>query len=379
MRPTSSRDKAVGLTILVAVLVTVLTPLHATAQFTPFEVALARFDAEVAAGVAEDAGGAVSLAVFSGREVIWSKGYGWANIEERVAADARTIGRTGSISKSFTAVLMMQLVERGVIALDDPVSDYFPEIEGLTGRPAGAEPITFRMLASHTAGLAREPGLPGAASGSIYAWEEKVLASIPTTRYRSAPLTEYSYSNIGFGMLGLAISRAAGVPFMDLMETLIFGPLGMESTTFMLDSPDLVTRMSVGYTRDRSGGISAEQAIREHFGRGYKVPNGGVYSTVHDLAALAAALMGEGDVQILSEESRTEMFRPQAPATAYGLGLSLSRSAGGTLLVGHGGSVAGYNGFLVFDPQTKLGVSMLRTTTYNPPARELLSRLIASP
>ncbi len=181
-------------------------------------------------------------------------------------------------------------------------------------------------------------------------------------------------------MLGLALSRAAGVPFMDLMETLIFRPLGMESSTFILDSPDLLTRMSGGYSRNRSTGeISAEQATREHFGRGYKVPNGGVYSTVHDLAALAAALMGEGDVQILNEESRSEMFKPQAPATGYGLGLSLSRSAGGTLFVGHGGSVAGYNGFLVFDPETKLGVAMLRTTTYNPPVSRLLSQLIASP
>ena len=165
---------------------------------------------------------------------------------------------------------------------------------------------------------------------------------------------------------------------MDLMETLIFRPLGMESTTFILDSPDLLARMSVGYTRDRAGGISAEQATREHSGRGYKVPNGGVYSTVHDLAALAAALMGEGDVQILSEESRSEMFKPQAPATGYGLGLSLSGNAGGPLFVGHGGSVAGYNAFLLFDPQTKLGVSMLRTTSYNPPVATLL-RVLVSP
>ena len=134
----------------VTLLATTLVPLRASAQFTPFEATLAQFDAEVAAGVAEDAGGAVSLAVFSGSEVIWAKGYGWANIEERVAADARTIGRTGSISKSFTAVLMMQLIERGIIALDDPVSDYFPEIEGLAEPPTEAEPITFRMLASHT-------------------------------------------------------------------------------------------------------------------------------------------------------------------------------------------------------------------------------------
>ncbi len=366
-------------TVLVTILVTALAPPRASAQFTPFEQALARFDAVVAAAVAEDAGGAVTLAVFSGTEVIWAKGYGWANIEGRVAADARTIGRTGSISKSFTAVLMMQLVERGIIGLDDRVSDYFPEIEGLTERPAGAEPITFRMLASHTAGLAREPALQGAATGSIYGWEDKVLASIPTTRYQTAPLTEYSYSNIGFGMLGLALSRAAGVPFMDLMETLIFGPLGLESTTFVLDSPDLITRMSVGYTRDRSTGeISAEQATLEHFGRGYKVPNGGVYSTAHDLAAFGAALMGEGDLQILSEKSRSEMFTPQEPASGYGLGLFLSTSDDGLLFVGHGGSVAGYNANLLFDPETKLGVSMLRTTSYNPPVAALLSRLVAT-
>ncbi len=359
-------------------LVTALGSLPASAQFTPFEETIARFDAEVAAGVLEDAGGAVSVAVFSGSEVIWAKGYGWANIEERIAADARTIGRTGSISKSFTAVLMMQLVERGIIALDDPVGDYFPEIEGLAGRPAGAEPITFRMLASHTAGLAREPGLEGAATGPIYTWEEKVLASIPTTRYQTAPLTQYSYSNIGFGILGLALSWAAGAPFMDLMETLIFRPLGLESTTFILDSPELLTRMSVGYSRNpRTGEISAEQATREHFGRGYKVPNGGVYSTVHDLAAFAAALMGEGDVRILSEESRAEMSTPQAPATGYGLGLAMTPSGQGSLLVGHGGSVAGYNANLIFDPQTKLGVAMLWTTSYNPPIADLLRRLMS--
>ncbi len=372
-----ARTRIRGCTVvLAAILATTLAPVRTSAQFTPFEAALASFDAEVATSVAEDAGGSVSVAVFLGSEVIWAKGYGWADIEGRVAADARTIGRTGSISKTFTTVLMMQLVERGVIGLDDRVSDYFPEIEGLVDRPAGAAPITFRMLASHTAGLVREPGLEGAASGSIYGWEDKVLASIPTTGYQTTPLTEYSYSNIGFGMLGLALSRAAGVPFMELVETLIIRPLGMESTTFIMDSPDLLARMSVGYARDRrTGEISSEQATREHFGRGYKVPNGGVYSTVHDMAAFAAALMGEGDVQILSEKSRSEMSRPQAPATGYGLGLFLYDNDERPPLVGHSGSVACYNAYFAFDPQTKLGVSMFRTTSYNPPVVDLLREL----
>lgn len=352
-------------------------PSRVLAQFTPFESALARFDAEVAANVAEDAGGAISVAVFQGDHVIWAKGFGWADIEGRVAANSRTIGRIGSISKSFTAVLMMQLVERGVIGLDSPVREYFPEIDDLSDRPSGADPITFRMLASHTAGLVREPELRGAASGSIYGWERKILESIPHTAYQTAPLTEYSYSNIGFGMLGLALSRAAGVPFMDLMETLIFGPLGLESSTFILDSPELLGRMSVGYSRSRrTGEISAEQATREHFGRGYKVPNGGVYSTVHDLAAFAAAMMGEGPVQILGGESRREMFTPQAPADNYGQGFTV-RTVNGTTIVGHGGSVAGYNADLVFDLDSKIGVAMLRTTSYNPRVSRLLQELIA--
>lgn len=363
--------------LLLLTLVAGALPSRALAQFTPFESALARFEAEVAASVAEDAGGAVSVAVFQGDHVIWAKGFGWADIEGRVAANSRTIGRIGSISKSFTAVLMMQLVERGVIGLDDPVREYFPEIDDLTDRPSGSDPITFRMLASHTAGLVREPDLRGAASGSIYGWERKIIESIPHTAYQTAPLTEYSYSNIGFGMLGLALSRAAGVPFIDLMETLIFGPLDLESSTFILDSPELLGRMSVGYSRSRrTGEISAEQATREHFGRGYKVPNGGVYSTVHDLAAFAAAMMGEGPVKILGEESRRALFTPQAPADNYGQGFTV-RTVDGTTIVGHGGSVAGYNADLAFDLDSKLGVTMLRTTTYNPRIRQLLQELIA--
>ena len=190
------------------------------------------------------------------------------------------------------------------------------------------------------------------------------------------PGTEYSYSNIGFGALGLALERTAGVPFMELMETQLFGPLGMQSSTFILDAPDLLRRMSVGYARDRdTGEVSAERATREHFGRGYKVPNGGVYSTVGDLARFAAAMIGRGEVPILSEESRWEMLRPQAPAENYGLGFQISHQDGVTTM-GHGGSVAGYNASLVFELESGLGVAMLRTTGYNPPVRDLLLELV---
>ena len=351
----------------------------AAGQFSEFEAAIAAFDAEVATAVAADAGGCVSVAVFVGNEVVWAKGYGWADIENRIAATADTIGRTGSISKSFTAVLMMQLAERGVLDIDEPVEDYFPEIAGLADRPAGAPPLTFRMLASHTAGLIREPRLRGAASGPIYGWEDKILESIPNTSFQTTPLTEYSYSNIGFGMLGLASSRAAGEPFMELVSELIFRPLGMDSSTFTVNTPDLARRLSVGYSRNRqSGEISAEQATREHFGRGYKVPNGGIYSTVIDMARFAAAMMGESPVPILSAASRAEMMTPQEPAQTYGLGFTVQTSEAGVTTVGHGGSVAGYNAGLSFDPDSKVGVAMLRTTSYNPPVGRLLRTLVGA-
>ncbi|MHC5065740.1 MAG: serine hydrolase domain-containing protein [Planctomycetota bacterium] len=346
------------------------------AQFTPFEQAIADFDAQVAAGVAEDASGFVALAVFVGDEIVWSKGYGWADIEKRLPGTAETIGRIGSISKSVTAVLMVQLMERDILDLDDHVADAFPAILELREPPEGMEPISYRMLASHTAGLVREPDLENAAVGPLYGWEDKVLESIPKTGFKTAPWTEYSYSNIGFGMLGLACARAADRDFMRLVEEQIFAPLAMDSSSFMVKDPDQLRRLAVGYSKNRrTGEVSAAYATREHFGRGYKVPNGGIYSTVGDLARLAAAMMGVSPVQILSEESRKEIFTPQLPAREYGLGFTISPGEE-RYVVGHGGSVAGYNANLSFDLNSGIGVAMLRTTAYNPPSGRLLTKLL---
>jgi CubicO group peptidase (beta-lactamase class C family) len=369
--------RRVGPGVVVAVAALVLAPAPSNAQFPPAQAAIAAFDAEVAAAVAEDAGGVVSIAVFRGDDVVWSKGWGWADIESFATGNAETIGRTGSISKTFTAMVLMGLVERGVVDLDGSVAAHLPEILDLRDPPVDPATITFRQLASHTAGLQREPDLDGAASGPIQGWREKILASIPTTGFLTEPGTEYAYSNIGYGMLGLALERAAGTDFMELVRSMIIAPLGLHDTFFVLENPDHISRMSVGYARAADGTFSAERATREHFGRGYKVPNGGVYSTVIDLARFASGMTGTSDVEILSEESRFEILTPQAPAEGYGLGLQIS-DRDGVRTAGHGGSVAGYNANLVFDPASGWGVAMLRTTSYNPPTRALLLQLVAS-
>ena len=335
------------------------------AQFTPFEAAIADFEALLAGDVAEDGIGGIAAGIVVEDQLIWAKGFGWADTERRIPTDVLTIARTGSISKSFTAVLMVQLAEAGFFDLDDPVADYFPEIKKLADPPKDMKPITFRHLASHTAGLMREPRLDGAASGPIAYWEEKILASIPKTSFLASPDEKYSYSNIGFGILGLAISRAAQKSFMQLMADYIFRPLNMSSSTFIL-SDEQWSRMSIGYQVRRDSTIDAERPALEHAGRGYKVPNGGIYSTISDLARFVMAVTGASYAQILSQEAREEIQRFQvhrSDSTGYGLGFFVQIAPRGTKVVGHSGSVAGYNAYLCFDPASKIGVILLRNYT----------------
>lgn len=303
---------------------------------------------------ARDSAGGVTVAVIDGDKVIWAEGFGWADRAKRVRAGTETIYRIGSLSKTFTAVVLMQLLDRGVIKLDEPVEGYLAEIKDLANPPPGHQPITFRMLASHTAGLIREPGLADAAAGSIAEWESKVIAAIPTVSFDSEPGTKYLYSNIGYGILGLALSRAAHTPFMQLVEEGVFAPLGMTSSTFIIDDR-LRPRLSAGYQHMPDGSVDTTTPALEHAGRGYKVPNGGVYSTVGDLARFMAALSGAA-TPVTSDSLRVMMESPQTPGMGeYGFGIQIKPTG----FLGHGGGVSGYTAAFDFDPKTRLGVIVL--------------------
>jgi len=379
----SIRNPCFTLIILLFASIACSTP----ATWTEFEPALDRFGTMLAEGVAADSVGAISAGVVVGDELIWAQGFGMADRELGIPADAGTIYRTGSISKSFTAVLMVILAEQNLLDLDDPVEEYLPVIEHLAERPDEMDPITLRQLASHTAGLIREPRLPRAAAGPIQAWEDKIIASIPFTAFQSRPGERYSYSNIGFGILGLTSSRAAGRSFIDLVEELIFDPLGMTSSTFII-TPDLEPRLSTGYQVRRDGTIDAAFPALEHAGRGYKVPNGGIYSTVGDLARFISGLTGTARAAILTDAGRHETQIFQTPvamrngdSTGYGLGFSIRISEAGLRMVSHGGSVAGYNAHLVYEPGSTIGVVLLRnynggSVSLGRAAGELLTELV---
>ena len=339
--------------------------------------AIERFAGQIAEDVARDDIGGITAGVFVGGETVWARGFGWADRERRLEADNETIYRVGSISKSFTAVVMAQLAGQGVLDIDAPARSFLPELDGLASGPDTIAGVTLRRLASHTAGLVREPRLPEAAAGPIAVWQEKILASIPTTSFLAAPGETYSYSNIGFGILGLAISRAAGQSFMTLVTELIFEPLAMDRTMFIM-TPELYPHLAVGYSVGRDGTVSTDRPAREHWGRGYKVPNGGIYSTVRDLARFAAGITGASAVEILPPAWRVETMRIQtadSSSAGYGLGFSIHTTESGLRTVGHGGSVAGYNAHLVFDPETTVGVVLLRN--YNGGSTNLARRAVA--
>lgn len=320
------------------------------------------FAGRLARGVAVDSVGGLVAGVAVDGDLVWAAAFGLADRELGVPMSTSSVSRTGSISKSVTAVLMMRLVDEGVIDLDEPVARHLPEMSGLLGARAGAPAVTFRHLASHTAGLVREPDWPESVVGPIEGWEERILQSIPRTAFDSIPGARYQYSNIGFGMLGLALSRAADRPFMAMVRDEIFVPLGMTGSEFVVVGGELEPRLASGYTV-RNGDVSGEQPAREHAGRGYKVPNGGVYSTVADLGRFLGAVSGVPGLRILSEESRREMIRvqtPEDPSDGYGLGFRVIIDDQGRRTVSHGGSVAGYTAHTAVDPDAGISVILLR-------------------
>jgi CubicO group peptidase (beta-lactamase class C family) len=313
-----------------------------------------------------DTVGSLSAIVFIGNEIAWSGAFGKADNEKNVDASVSTVYRIGSISKTFTAYLMMLLVQDGTIGLDEPVAKYLPEIKQLKGKEGtDTSEITIRELASHTGGLAMEPGLWHAATGPIGEWENKVLSSIPTTDIIFQPGTKFSYSNIGYGILGLALSRAAHKPFMQMVEERIFKPLHMTSTFYIIPT-GYEGRVAVGYHQNGfDGKPDGEIAKAEYAGRGYKVPNGGIYTTVGDLARFIMVQYSDSDR--LARKYREMMQTIQTPEggkSGYGFGLFVVYTDDGSKIVGHDGGVAGYTSFMEFSPASKAGAIVFRDCDY---------------
>jgi CubicO group peptidase (beta-lactamase class C family) len=231
--------------------------------------------------------GSISTAIIKNDRVIWAGAFGYARVNSDAAADTSTIYRIGSITKTFTVVILMQLVEEGKVKLDDPVENYVPEIRSLKGYSDKTK-ITLRQLASHTAGLEREPAKADANIGPLEEWESKTLSCIPYTSFSSSPGTQFLYSNIGFALLGLALERASGVPYIQMVKEKIFMPLHMDDTFFSMPE-NKMARLAQGIDNNNENNINLVRPVQELNGRGYRIPNGGIYSTPLDLSKFVIA------------------------------------------------------------------------------------------
>ena len=296
-------------------------------------------------------------------KVLWARAFGWADRDREILAARETIYKVGSISKTITASLMAVLVDDGVVSLDTSVEELVPEIGDIADRPAITTPgyPMVRHLANHTSGLPNRPDDPEANDGPVSIWKARLLAAIPTLRYRSRPGGRYHYSNVGYSLLGLVLERAAERDFMEQMHTLVFQPAGMTSSTYLVDAT-LQPRLATGYY-NRPG---RDVTIAPHQDGGYTMPGGGAYSTVDDLARLAAELMGRGGAGVFSDAIRSEMFTVQTPGsgpTGAGFGIFLS-AEGDRSFAHHGGTVRGYRAYLIFEPATGLTVVLLRNSRW---------------
>lgn len=327
--------------------------------------AVQQVESLVAGELAKDNLGSVTVGIISGPDLIWAKSFGLADMEQKIPATPDTVYRIGSITKQFTGLMLLQLLEAGKVHLSEPVEKFFPEINNTQGRKPWYPCPTFVQLATMTAGLDREPGGPPTfLVGPVSEWEKILIAALPQVKYVSEPDTRYLYSNISYAVLGAALGRVASQPYTEYVREHILAPLGMTRTGFELDA-EMRGKLAKGYDVGRDGKADPEGAARDQaVGRGYKIPNGGLYTTVKDLARFVSFQLGEGPDTVLSRKALVEnMSRPIVAMldlrAGYGIGFMVNRRRG-LVIYGHAGEVAGYSAAAEFDRATGAGVVVLR-------------------
>jgi CubicO group peptidase (beta-lactamase class C family) len=302
-----------------------------------------------------DVAGATIAITQNGQPLIL-KGYGYADWKKKTPVDpVTTTFRPGSISKLFTYVSMMQLVEQGKLDLDTDVSRYldFPINPGPSG--IGNAPITLRNLATHTAGFEETDHDFGSdKSGKLpYSLRDYLLRNQPN-RF-AAPGKALAYSNYGIAMIGYIIQRVSGEPFAGYVQQHIFTPLGMTHSTFVQPLPAGLSA-TLGYKSTEASDTGFEGVTA--------VPAGGLSSTAADMALFGQMLLNHGtlnrasnSVKILEPSSIATLFTPQftpAPGVApWNLGFYTERR-NGIDFIGHGGDLIACHSRLWLDPTHNL-------------------------
>jgi CubicO group peptidase (beta-lactamase class C family) len=278
--------------------------------------------------------------------LVWTGGLGKVDDSEPTAD---TQYRIGSITKPFTAVLVMRLRDEGLLSLEDRVEEHVP------GTVVGDR--TVRELLAHSGGLAAEPPGPWWERSPGKDWPE--LAGSFTTDLLLGPPGAFHYSNPGYAVLGEIVARHRGRPWYDVLRDEVLLPLGMTRTTYDAELP-----AAPGLAVHPFADVTMPEVVQD---LGAMAPAGQLWSTMFDLARWVAFIAGD-TADVLSQSSLAEMRQTRVIAddpewkSAYGLGLQVLRF-GPRALVGHGGSVPGYLAFVAVDVERRTGLIELANAT----------------
>lgn len=290
-------------------------------------------------------------------ETVWSHAFGYSDPSNNAPASVDDVHRIASVSKLFTDIGIMQLVERGILDLDAPVSRYLPDFK--PENPFEKE-ITLRQLMTHRAGLVREPPVGNYfdATGPTLA---QTVASLNATTVVYPPETRFKYSNGGIAVAGFVLERTQHRPFAEYIGESVLKPLGMENSSF-LPKPGLMKH-------------KPKAVLWTYDGRRFDVPTfqfgmspaANMYSTLGDLAKFMRALFNGGEGEhggILQRRSLEAMWQPQftPPGQKTGVGLGFFVEAKeGYRQISHSGDVYGFATEFTALPDAKLGVVVITT------------------
>lgn len=300
----------------------------------------------------------LSVGIVHNGKLVYQKGFGYADIRSKIPATPKTCYRIASISKTFTAVVIMQLVEQGKINLNDRVEKYLPWFKA-KNKNLDSSKITVKQLLSHSAGVFRDGDTPH--------WEDDkfpddkgLQKSISNKTLVFKNLTRFKYSNFGFAILGQVIKEVTGSNYNEYVTKHIIQKLGMKNT-YPDFTPKIPRRLAKGYSRPIPG---KDREVFKHTVTKAYSPAGGFASNVLDLAKYLSALSlkQKGRNALLSQASKRKMMgeyrKTGEKDEFYGLGFEIYKIKG-RKPAGHGG---GFNGFITriaLDTKNDIGVITL--------------------
>src|SRR3989454_2724393 len=254
----------------------------------------------------------VALTVVHGDGPVWTKAFGYADVRQKTAATPQTLYRIGSVTKTFTALAILQLREAGKLKLDDRVRHHVT-MAAIPARKLGLLDVTIRELLTHSSGLQRDlPGTWWTQPSFPEQFPDHFSATYPSS-------TEWKYSNVGYALLGEVIATASGEPWARYLERRVLGPLGMANTQAMPHRDE--TRLATGYSRPTPGELHVPAQRVDH---GAASAAASMATTIEDLGRYLVFHMGSGGALLRAQNLRREQRPPWLFCdwqTARGLGL----------------------------------------------------------